>query len=125
MTQKKRIKLIIIIVCSILALGMLSMSTLSFVKFGTFNYPKATMALFSIFNGNDKYVEIKSDPNKIIIATPDNAMQVFEKYVTDSGYTVMEDEQLGALIIVSQENKRQTVVFSLNKYYSLWRWIDK
>lgn len=125
MTQKKRTKLIIIIVCSILAVGMLSMSALSFAKFGTFNFPKATMALISVSSGNNEYVEIKSDPNKIIIATPDNAMQVFEEYMTASGYTILEDEQLGALIVVSQDGEKETVAFSVNKYCSVWQWVDE
>jgi hypothetical protein len=125
MTQKKRTKLIVIIVCSILAVGMMSMSALSFAKFGTFNFPKATMALISISSGNDEYVEVKSDHNKIIIATPDNSMQVFEEYLTESGYTILEDEQLGSLIIVSQDGEKETVAFSVNKYCSVWQWVDE
>jgi hypothetical protein len=125
MTQKKRTKLIVIIVCSILVVGMMSMSALSFAKFGTFNFPKATMALISISSGNDEYVEVKSDPNKIIIATPDNSMQVYEEYLTESGYTILEDEQLGSLIIVSQDGEKETVAFSVNKYCSVWQWVDE
>jgi hypothetical protein len=125
MTQKKRTKLIVIIVCSILVVGMMSMSALSFAKFGTFNFPKATMALISISSGNDEYVEVKSDPNKIIIATPDNSMQVYEEYLTESGYTILEDEHLGSLIIVSQDGEKETVAFSVNKYCSVWQWVDE
>lgn len=125
MTQKKCTKLIVIIICSILAVGMLSMSALSFAKFGTLNFPKVTMALISISCGNDEYVEIKSDPNKIILATPDNAMQVFEEYMTECGYTILDDEQLGALIVVSQDGEKETVAFSVNKYCSVWQWIDE
>lgn len=125
MTQIKSTKLFIIIACSILAVSLLSVSALSFAKFGTFNFPKAAMALISISSGNDEYVEIKSNPNKIIIATPDNAMQVFEEYMTESGYTILEDEQLGALIVVSQDGEKETVAFSVNKYCSIWQWIDE
>lgn len=125
MTQKKRTKLIIIIACSVLAVSMLSMSALSFAKFGTFNFPKATVALISVSNGNDEYVEIKSEPNKIIIARPDNAMQVFEEYMTARGYTILENEQLGALVVVSQEGEKETVAFSVNKYCSVWQWVNE
>lgn len=125
MTRNKRTKLIIIIVCSILVLTVIGTGALCYAKFGTFNFPKVTMALISISSGNDEYVEIKSDPNKIIIATPDNAMQVFEEYMSEKGYTILEDEQLGALIIVSQDGEKETVAFSVNKYCSIWQWVDE
>lgn len=121
--MKKRSKLIVIIVCSVLVAGMLGLSGLSFVKFGTFNYPKAVMALCLIFSG-DEYVEINSAPNKIVIATPYNSVQVFEEYMTEMGYTILEDEQLGSLMVVLRDGKRETVAVSANKYYSLWRWVD-
>lgn len=124
MTQKKLTKLIVVI-CSALVLGILSMSMLCFVKLGTFNFPKATMALISISNGNKEYVEINATPNKIIIATPDNAMNVFEEYMTNNGYTILEDKQLGSLIVVAQDGEQETIAFSVNKYCSVWQWIDE
>ena len=123
MTQKKRSKLIVIIVGSVFVAGMLGMSGLSFVKFGTFNYAETTMALCLIFSG-DEYVEINSAPNKIVIATPYNSAQVFEDYMTEMGYTILEDEQLGSLMVVLQDGKRETVAVSANKYYSVWRWVE-
>lgn len=125
MTRNKRTKLIIIIVCSILVLTVIGTGALCYAKFGTFNFPKAAMALISISSSNDEYVEIKSNPNKIIIDTPDNAMQLFEEYMTYRGYTILEDEQLGALIVVSQDGGRETVAFSVNKYCSVWQWVDE
>ena len=89
MTQKKRIKLIVIVVCAVFTLSVLSMGALSFVKFGTINFPKTVIAFVSISSGDAEYVEIKSAPNKIIMATPNNSMQVFEEYLTDNGYTFL------------------------------------
>lgn len=66
----------------------LSMSTISFFTFGTFDFMRSTAALISISSGNDQYVEIKLDPYKIIISTPDNTMQVFETYIVEQGYTI-------------------------------------
>ena len=123
MTQKRRSKLIVIIVCSVLVAGMLGMSGLSFVKFGTFNYVETTMALGLIFSG-DEYVEINSGSNKIVIATPYNSVQVFEDYMNEMGYVILEDEQLGSLMVVLQDGKRETVAVSANKYYSVWRWVE-
>lgn len=123
MISKKRTKFVII-VCSILVIGVLGVSAINYAKIGTFNFPKTVMGLISISAGNDEYVEIKSEPNKIIIATPNNAMHVFEEYITEIGYSVLEDEQLGALIIVTKDEKKETVSFSVNKYCSVWRWVD-
>lgn len=120
MTLKKRIKLIVIIICFVIVAAL---SVLSFAKFGTFNFAKTARAMYLISSG-DEYVDISSGSNKVIIATPNNPLRVFEEYMAEKGYSILEDEQLGSLITVLKDGEREVVAFSVNKYYSVWRWMD-
>lgn len=123
MAQHKRRKLFMICACFLCVLVLLGLSAFSFTKFGTINFPKVANALISISQGDNEYVEIKSAPHKIILASPENAMQLFVKYMSEQGYTILADEQLGGLIIVSLNGQKETVAFSINRYYSKWEWI--
>lgn len=122
MAQNKQIKFRIILICLFLAFTLLGLSLFSFTKFGTINFPKVVKALISVSQNIDEYVEIKAAPHKIILASPNNAMQLFAEYMNEQGYTILAEEQLGGLIVVSRQGEKETVSFSLNKYYSKWEW---
>ena len=108
--------LIVIILCVCIVV--------SATKFRTINFPKVIGAIVSISNGKTDYVELKTGPNKIVIASPENTMNVFEEYIAENGYSVLEDEQLGSLFVIARGEKREYVFISINKYYSLWQWAE-
>ena len=123
MMTRKRIRFRIICTCFFLVLVLVGLSLFSFAKFGTINFPKVAIAFISISQSNNEYIELKSDPHKIILASPDNAMQLFAEYMNEQGYVILEEEQLGGLIVVSRHGEKETISFATNRYYSKWEWI--
>lgn len=123
-TNKKRKKRMILAACTIFIVLVLCVSMIvSVSKFGTVNFPKVIQALQAISNGESNYVEIKDSPSRIVLASPERSMEVFKAYLNENGYVIVEDEQLGAVFVIAKGEEREKVVFSVNGYYSLWRWI--
>ena len=50
-------------------------------------------------------------------------MQLFAEYMNEQGYVILEEEQLGGLIVVSRHGEKETISFATNRYYSKWEWI--
>lgn len=123
MARNKQIKFRIICTCLFFVLLLLSLGIFSFAKFGTFNFPKVAGAIISVSRNNDEYIELKSNPHKIILASPGKAMQLFTKYMNEQGYIILEEEQLGGLIVVLHDGEKELVSFSINRYYSKWEWV--
>ncbi len=121
MRKGKHIKPKIIISLLVIAL-IIAPAAFSFIKFGTINYPKVAIALSSINTGRAKYVEVSSRPTKVVLATPDDPMKAFTEYMEENGYTIVEDKQLGGCYVVSKNDIEEKIFFSVNSYYSLWRW---
>ena len=122
--DKKRKKRIILAACVSLIVLVLCVSMIvSLTKFGTLNFPKVIQAIRSISSGQSDYVEIKAPPSGIVLASPERSMEVFKAYLNENGYVIVEDEQLGAVFVIAKGEEREKVVFSVNGYYSLWRWI--
>lgn len=109
------------IVTAILFLTV-SLGFVSYAKLGTFNFPKAAIAFISISTGNAEYVEIGSEQNKVILATPNDSWSVFENYLAENGYNILEEEHLGSLIVVEKDGGKEHIFFSVNRYFSTWQW---
>ena len=125
-TNKKRKKGMILAAGAIFIVLVLCVSMLvSVSKFGTVNFPKVIQALQAISNGESDYVEIKDAPSRIVLASPERSMEVFKAYLNENGYVIVEDEQLGAVFVIAKGEEREKVVFSVNGYYSLWRWTNQ
>ncbi len=123
MREKKDLKAKIIITVSVLAVVIVLLGTLSFVKFGTVNFPRAAIAYISIASGSKDYVEIKGGKERIVIATPDDSQEVLEKYMASRGYE--ETDRMGGMILFGNGTDNEKLFFSVNKHYSLWKWSKK
>ncbi|MCR4932938.1 MAG: hypothetical protein K6A29_01955 [Lachnospiraceae bacterium] len=121
MREKRHIKAKPILFVAI-ASFIIAPSILCYIVFGTFNCPKVAIALSSINAGRAKYVEVSSRPTKVVLATPDDPMKAFTEYMEENGYTIVEDKQLGGCYCVSKNDIEEKIFFSVNGYYSLWRW---
>lgn len=116
--MKKHIKKTIFIIAFLLVLlGIAIFISLS--KFNVENPFSVVTGLYKITFTDTEYVKIQEYP-KVIIAKPNNANDLLNKYMESEGY--YEKDRLGAIIEFAQAESVNYVEFSVNKYYSLWEW---
>lgn len=115
--MKKRVKISLFIISILLVLSIFT----SFVKFGTANPISAIIGLYKITFTDTKYIEIQKNP-KVIIAKPYNSSKLLYEYMQYQGY--FEEERLGAISKFTQGDNTVYIEFSVNKYFSLWKWIQ-
>lgn len=113
---------IVSILLGVLLAMILILGSASYICFGTFYFPKVIAAMVLITRGETEYIEVKSDPGKVIIGAPHNALGTFENYLQEQGYVLLDHEQMGSLYVVSHDGKTEVVHFSVNSYYSKWQW---
>lgn len=111
----------IIISCICLAVVLLISSALlvSYDKFGTANVFSSVAGYLRVRNTNAQAVVIQEDP-QIMIADPD--ADLLDRHMETLGYKRVDEKQLGALCVFSNGTDEQRVMYSQNKYYSLWEW---
>lgn len=120
--SKKIKKLRIVIVSAVLAVLLtLTASFVSYLKFNTPNFFAAGMGLIRITFSDTQYVEIQHSP-RVIIASPQDSMQLFLDTIESEGYTYSEEERYGALFVIEKDGEKENVLFSANGYYSKWSW---
>lgn len=116
--MKKKI-IITISVCLAVVLLIGSALLISYNKFGTINIFSAASGYFRVVNTNAQAVTIQEEP-QIIIADPDASL--LDRHMEALGYVRVEDKQMGALCVFSNGTDEQHIMYSQNKYYSLWEW---
>lgn len=116
----KKNKIILIGVLCLLLLVVSMLSFVTYVKFNTINFPKVAISLSSITFGEKTYVELKNQPNRVILATSKDSLQVFTDFLINEGYTIIE--KLGSLHVIEKNGNKEYVHFSVNGYYSKWVW---
>lgn len=111
----------IIISCICLAVVLLISSALlvSYDKFGTANVFSSVAGYLRVRNTNAQAVVIQEDP-QIMIADPD--ADLLDRHMETLGYERVDEKQLGGLCVFSNGNDEQRIMYSQNKYYSLWEW---
>ncbi len=120
--SKKIRKLRIGIVSAVLAVLLaLTASFVSYIKFDTPNFFTAGIGLIRITLSDTQYVEIRRSP-RVIIAKPQNSMQLFLDTVESEGYTYLADEQMGGMHVIEKDGKKEHVFLSANRYFSKWSW---
>ncbi len=115
--MKKRITIISICLAVVLLIG--SAMLVSYSKFNTVNFLASAKGVITISNTDTETVIIKDNP-KVIIAKPNN--DLLDEYMSSHGYEEIEDEQLGAIRVYSNGIEKHHILFSVNKYYSVWKW---
>lgn len=115
--MKKKITIISICIAVVLLIG--SAILVSYAKFNTVNFIASAKGVIRITSTDTKTVIIKESP-KVIIAKPNN--DLLDEYMSSIGYEEVEDERLGAVRVYSNGKEKQHILFSVNGYYSVWKW---
>lgn len=117
--KKSRNILITIIVVAGLIIALLGSSLLSYVTFNAGNPFSASIGYFQVTILDKDYVEISEEP-KVILAQPN--MNILINYMKSRGFTEVEDEQMGAILVFTNGEQKEWVHYSMNKYCSKWYW---
>lgn len=112
---------LIIIIALLITINII-FCLISFRFFSSANYIKCIYAVISVNCTEQTCVEISDAPSKIVLSSPENFQETFEKYLEDNGYTYLEDERLGSIHVISKNEKKEYVHCSTNRYYSKWIW---
>ena len=117
--KKSRNILITIIVVAGLIIALLGSSLLSYVTFNVGNPFSASIGYFQVTVLDKDYVEISEEP-KVMLAQPN--MNILINYMKARGFTEVEDEQMGAILVFTNGEQKEWVHYSVNKYCSKWYW---
>lgn len=111
----------IITICICLAVVLLIGTALfvSYDKFGTVNVFSSVSGVLRVMNTDAQAVTIQESP-QIMIAEPD--AELLDRHMEALGYERVDEKQLGALCVFSNGSDEQHIMYSQNKYYSLWKW---
>ena len=114
--KRKTKKIIAIFLALIIVLGLAS-----FISYSTFNVlnPFSTVkGLIQVIFTDKEYVEIQKHP-KVIVAKPNVSLQ---DYMNRLGFKEDTENQMGALHRFQNNESDQYVMYSMNRYFSKWRW---
>lgn len=119
--NKKRSRRIVVatLVSTILIVAILGSCFISYVKFNTGNPFSVVSGYFQITVLDKEYVEIQKSP-KVVLAQPNG--EIFINYMESRGFTEIEEEQMGAMRVFTNVEKKEWVSYSINRYYSKWYW---
>lgn len=121
--SKKRIA-IIIAICSVI---LLSATIFSIAKFSVWNPISSCFGMLEILFTNKEYTVVQNFPNRVVFSkTSDTsskgAKEYLDEYMRNRGFEFVPEKQLGALLVYSNGNEEERIMFSANKYYSKWKW---
>ena len=116
--MKKR-TIITVCICLAVVLRIGSALLISYDKFGTANVFSSVAGYLRVRNTNAQAVVIQEDP-QIMIADPD--ADLLDRHMETLGYERVNEKQLGGLLVYSNGADEQRIMYSQNKYYSLWKW---
>ena len=94
-------------------------SFISYAKFSVVNPFSTASGLVKVIFTDTDYVEIQQYP-KVIIAKPDTSLDEYME--NEGGYKRVEEEQLGSLHMFSNGDHSEYIMYSVNNYFSKWRW---
>lgn len=115
MKRSKKLPFIIMIIVLFLVVSIF----ISLDKFNTLNPFNSGAGLFKIMFTSTPIVKIQEYP-KVYLAKPENSQQLLIDFMESRGYHHMEEEQMGSIMVFSNETSSNYVAFSVNRYYSKW-----
>lgn len=118
-TMKKKTKIIMALIV-ILAIGMGTSMFISTSKFGVSNPLSVMNGLYQISFTNTKYIEIQEYP-KVMIAKPTSDNLLIE-YMESQGHSEIKEGRMGSILEFTQAEHIDYIDFSVNGFYSLWKW---
>ena len=98
---------------------LLGSSFISYATFHTANPFVTSIGFFQIAVLDKDYVEISETP-KVMLAQPNTDILI--RYMKSRGFAEIEDEQMGAIRVFTNGEKKEWVHHSINKYCSKWYW---
>ena len=113
---RKTRKILVICLALIMTLGMASF--ISYSKFNVLNPFSTVSGLIQVVFTDKEYIEVQKYP-KVIIAKPSASLQ---DYMKNLGLQEDTKNQMGALHRFQNNDAAQYVMYSMNKYFSKWRW---
>ena len=121
--KRKGIIITMVICCAIL----LSATIFSIIKFRVWNPFSSCFGMLEILFTNKEYTIVQNIPKKVAFSkTADTSNksggQYLDEYMESRGFHSVPEEQMGAMLVYSNGNEKEHVVFSTNKYYSKWEW---
>ena len=119
-TKKKSRRIVIVaLVYTIILTVLFGSCFISYATFSTRNPFSVASGYFQIAVLDKEYVEIQKSP-KVVLAQPNG--EVIIKYMKSRGFTEIEEEQLGAIRVFTNGEEKEWIWYSVNGYYSKWRW---
>lgn len=117
-------KKIVIIICILL---LLIATIFSILKFSVWNPFSSCLGMLEILYSNKEYTIVQHIPRKVGFSkTSDtsnkSAGQYLDEYMANRGFSFVPEEQMGGLLVYSNGNKKEFILFSANRYYSKWEW---
>lgn len=121
----KRKKIIIII--AIGGVILLSATIFSIAKFSVWNPFSSCFGMLEILFTDKEYTVVQNIPNRVVFsktsdASNKSAGQYLDEYMGSRGFHFVPEEQMGAMLVYSNGNEKEFLIFSTNKYYSKWEW---
>ena len=118
--KNKKIKFILGILIILVVVVVIG-TFISISKFGVSNPFKTAIGLTQIMFTETNYVQIQDKP-RVIVSKSNNAYNLFLDTMKSEGYTYLEDEQMGSMLVFEKDGVREEVFFSVNAYFSKWKW---
>jgi len=106
------------VACLILLVILGMASFFSYSKFNVLNPFSVTYGLVQVIFMDKEYIEIQKYP-KVIVAKPSVTLQ---EYMKSLGFHEDTENQMGALHRFHNNDTVQYVMYSVNKYFSTWKW---
>ena len=69
------------------------------------------------------HVTVRRAP-RVMVARAGDALDALISFQALRGFTQLPDEQMGSLLTFSNGSETEQVSFSVNRYYSLWQWVE-
>ena len=69
------------------------------------------------------YVTVRRAP-RVMVARAGDALDALISFQALRGFTLVPDEQMGSLLTFSNGSETEQVSFSVNRYYSVWQWVE-
>lgn len=121
--KRKRI-IVTTVICGII---LLSSTIFSIVKFSVWNPFSSCLGMLEILFTDKEYTIVQNKPNRVAFSkTADTSNkssgQFLDEYMENRGFYFVPEEQMGGILVYSNGNEKEYILFSTNKYYSKWIW---
>lgn len=118
-------KIIIITVISII----LCATIFSFLKFSVWNPFYACFGMIEILFTDKNYTVVQNFPYRVVFSktsetSSKSAGQYMDEYMASRSFYNLPDEQMGAETVYTNGVEKESIIFSANRYYSKWVWMQ-